>query len=185
MFSKADLDRMYELTAGPKVKPGQPDIATPCVRGEGIFLFPGEREYIDSEFPKDSWQISYESDVSDLFKIAGMQWIFRCEDCTPETMPLGCRLYPTLAYIEQWNYRGLILDREYFYAGNCELCDHPGRIEEQFLRNAYGVWAWLCTDPKVASILARISGHARQSGIDGYWVVEGDDPVRWRAIGSG
>lgn len=185
MFSTSDYDRMYELLSGPKTREGSVAIQSPCCRGQGIFLFPGEREYLAARMPDGCYDVTFEDDVSDPFKIAAMQWVFHCTDCRPEIQPLGCRLYPTLAYLEEWTYRGITLDRDFFYQGPCEACDDPEAFDDAFVRAAYGVWAWLCTDPKVAGILARISAHARQCGICGYWTTDPGENIIWRAVGVG
>lgn len=181
MFSTSDLGRMYELMSIPRTKDPDREPKNPCCRGNGVFLFPGEREYLDTLGSKECYELTFEDDVSDMFKIAQMRWVFHCKGCTPEITPLGCRLYPTLAYLEEWRYRGIILDKDFFYPGPCDVCDDPDAFDEAFLKNAYGVWAWLCTDPKVAGILARISAHARDSGIGGYWTTDPGDNIIWHA----
>lgn len=185
MFSTSDYTRMYELTSVAKIKDRDTRIQAPCCRGNGIFLFPGEREFMATLGSEECYELTFEDEVSDPFKIAGMQWVFHCKGCTPEIQPLGCRLYPTLAYLEEWNYRGIMLDKDLFYPGPCESCDDRESFDETFIRNAYGVWAWLCTNPKIAGILARISAHARQAGVTGYWTADPGDNIIWRATGSG
>lgn len=185
MFGVTDLERMHEFLDRPKLKVGHEPIQSPCCRGLGVFLFPGEREFIEARFPGGAYELVYQDDVSDLFKIAGMQWVYKCKECDPSHLPIGSKLYPTVGYVEEWTYRGITPDNDLFYPGPCEACATPEAFDPEFLRSAYGVWAWLCTDPKIASIVARISGHARQEGMRGYWTMDPEERVIWRAVGRG
>ena len=149
-FSKDILNKAYELLGD--VTPLSYDCGLLCSRvcckggdGDGMLLFPGEREFFDS---KEGYKVMTDAEY-------GYDYVVCTAACERTERPLSCRIFPYFFYVRSDG--ALTVSPDIRAAEKCPLTGNGIDVSKSFLRRLRMCAKLLETDGETVDFLRRMT----------------------------